>query len=47
MFREYAVEGKDRLLPPGRQNTLAVVFSSSLRFMRAAKRRTKNEVKNQ
>jgi beta-mannosidase len=37
MFREYAIEVKDHLLPPGRQNTLVVVFSSPLRFMRAAK----------
>jgi len=37
MFREYAVEVKDRLLPPGRQNTLVLVFSSGLRFLRAAK----------
>jgi beta-mannosidase len=37
MFREYAIEVKDRLLPPGRQNTLVVVFSSPLRVMRAAK----------
>jgi beta-mannosidase len=37
MFREYAVEVKDRLAPPGQQNTLVIVFSSPLRFMRAAR----------
>ncbi|MCX6906117.1 MAG: hypothetical protein NTW03_22085, partial [Verrucomicrobia bacterium] len=37
MFREYAVEGRDRLAPAGQQNTLVIVFSSPLRFMRQAK----------
>ena len=37
MFREYAVDVKDRLAPPGQQNVLVIVFSSPLRFMRAAK----------
>ena len=37
MFREYAVEVKDSLAPPGQENALVIVFSSPLRFMRAAK----------
>ena len=34
MFREYAVEVKDRFAPPGQPNTLVIVFSSPLRFLR-------------
>jgi hypothetical protein len=37
MFREYAVEVKNCLAPAGQQNTLIIVFSSPLRFMRAAR----------
>jgi len=37
MFREYAVEVEDHLAPPGQQNMLIIVFSSPLRFMRAAR----------
>jgi len=37
MFREYAVDVKDSLAPPGQENTLVIVFSSPLRFMRAAR----------
>jgi beta-mannosidase len=37
MFREHSVEVKDRLLPPGRLNTLVIVFSSPLRFLQASK----------
>jgi beta-mannosidase len=36
MFREFSVDVKDRLAPPGQQNVLAFVFSSPLRFMRTA-----------
>jgi hypothetical protein len=37
MFREYAVDVKDRLALPGQSNVLILVFSSPLRFMRNAK----------
>ncbi len=37
MFREYAVEVKDRLSRPGRENTLVIIFPSPLRFMRNAR----------
>ena len=37
MFREYAVAVTDRLAPAGKTNTLAIVFSSPLRFFRDAK----------
>jgi Glycosyl hydrolases family 2/Ig-fold domain/Mannosidase Ig/CBM-like domain len=32
MFREHAVEVKERFAPPGQPNTLVIVFSSPLRF---------------
>ena len=37
MFREYAVEVKDRLAPAGQTNVLVIVFSSPLRLQRAAR----------
>ncbi len=37
MFREYPVEVADHLAPAGGQNTLLIIFSSPLRFARAAK----------
>ena len=37
MFREYAVEVRERFAPPGQQNTLVIVFSSPLRFLRNAR----------
>jgi hypothetical protein len=37
MFREYTVDVTDRLAPPGEENVLVIVFSSPLRFMKAAK----------
>src|SRR5512141_1222530 len=37
MFREHAVEVRDRFAPPGQQNTLVIVFSSPLRFLRNAR----------
>ena len=36
MFREYAVEVKDHLAPAGKSNVLVIVFSSPLRYTRAA-----------
>jgi beta-mannosidase len=39
MFREYAVEVKDRLLPPDQPNVLMIVFSSPLRYMREGGRK--------
>jgi hypothetical protein len=37
MFREYAVDVTKRLAAPGQENVLVIVFSSPLRFMKAAK----------
>jgi beta-mannosidase len=37
MFREYAVDVTKRLAPVGRENVLVILFSSPLRFMKAAK----------
>ncbi len=37
MFREYAVEVKSRLAPAGQENVLVIVFSSPLRYTRAAR----------
>jgi beta-mannosidase len=37
MFRQYAVEVKDRLAPAGQQNTLVIVFFSPLRYTRNAR----------
>lgn len=37
MFREYAVDVKDRLSPAGQSNVLVIVFSSPLQYMRAAR----------
>jgi len=37
MFREYAMEVKGHLAPAGRENTLVIIFSSPLRFLRGAK----------
>ena len=37
MFREYAVDVKDRLAPAGQSNTLILIFSSPMRYSRNAK----------
>lgn len=37
MFREYACDVTKRLAPPQQENVLVIVFSSPLRFMKAAK----------
>jgi beta-mannosidase len=37
MFREYAVAVKDHLAPAGQTNVLVIVFSSPLRYTRAAR----------
>ena len=34
MYREYAVDVRERLAPPGQDNVLLVIFSSPLRFVR-------------
>ncbi|MHB1034720.1 MAG: beta-mannosidase [Pirellulales bacterium] len=36
MFREYAVDVRDRLARPGQENTLVIVFSSPLRYVKNA-----------
>jgi beta-galactosidase/beta-glucuronidase len=38
MYREYAVDVRDRLTPAGRDNVLLIVFSSPLRFVNQVQR---------
>jgi len=39
MYREFSVDVKDRLAPPGQQNTLVIVFFSPIRFRDECKRK--------
>ena len=39
MYREFSVDVKDRLAPPGQQNTLVIVFYSPIRFKDECKRK--------